>query len=230
MQTLQEKLVALGNPEKALLAGRYFKTGKGEYAEGDIFIGITMPTLRETIKPYFSLSFEELQTLLTSPLHECRMAALLIMVRQYEKGTIIHRRHLAEFYLQHTAYINNWDLVDSSAHKIIGAYLFDKDRSLLYDLADSKHLWSERISVVATAYFIAKKQFSDTFQLSEKFLTHRHDLMHKACGWMLREVGKKNEEALKEFLDEHVAQMPRTMLRYAIERFPEKERKYYLNQ
>ncbi|MFN8353891.1 MAG: DNA alkylation repair protein [Spirosomataceae bacterium] len=228
LATLQEALQNAANSERAAFALRYFKAGKGEYAEGDVFLGITNPALRATIKPYTNLSFEELQELLNSPWHEYRMAALLILVRQYQKGALQHRRHVVEFYLANVTRINNWDLVDCSARDILGAYLFDKDRSILFDLAQTNHLWSQRIAIIATAFFIQKSQFDETLALCEYFLTHKHDLIHKATGWMLREVGKKDGAPLRRFLNLYASQMPRTMLRYAIEKFPELERLKYL--
>lgn len=225
---LQEALQDAANPEKAAFALRYFKAGKGEYAEGDVFLGLTNPQLRVIIKGFYGLSFEELQELLNSPLHEYRLAALLILVKQYTKGTLQHKRHIVEFYLANVSRINNWDLVDCSARDILGAYLFDKDRDILYELAKTNHLWSQRIAVVATWFFIRKGQFDETLVICELLLNHKHDLIHKATGWMLREVGKKNGVVLRRFLDLYAPQMPRTMLRYAIEKFPEAERLRYL--
>ena len=225
---LQEALQNAANPEKAAFALRYFKAGKGEYAEGDVFLGLTNPQLRTIIKGFYGLSFGELQELLNSPLHEYRLAALLILVKQYSKGTLQHKRHIVEFYLANVARINNWDLVDCSARDILGAYLFDKDRDILYELAKTNHLWSQRIAVVATWFFIRKGQFDETLVICELLLNHKHDLIHKATGWMLREVGKKNGVVLRRFLDLYAPQMPRTMLRYAIEKFTEAERLRYL--
>jgi 3-methyladenine DNA glycosylase AlkD len=231
MSLLKQALLQLKNPDRAILMARYFKTGKGEYAEGDIFIGLSNPQVHELVKTYWkSIKDAEIQELIDDQIHELRLAGLLVLVAQFAKASSSRQQEIVEFYLKNVQQINNWDLVDSSCYKILGKFLLDKDRQILYDLAASGHLWSERIAVVSTLAFIKNGQFSDIFQLAERFISHPHDLMHKACGWMLREVGKKDELALDEFLNEHYAKMPRTMLRYAIEKMDENKRLGYLRQ
>ncbi|MCU0467903.1 MAG: DNA alkylation repair protein [Arcicella sp.] len=231
MLLLKQALLQLKNPDRAILMARYFKTGKGEYAEGDIFIGLSNPQVHELVKTYWkSIKDAEIQELIDDQIHELRLAGLLVLVAQFAKASSSRQQEIVAFYLKNVQQINNWDLVDSSCYKILGKFLLDKDRQILYDLAASGHLWSERIAVVSTLAFIKNGQFSDIFQLAERFISHPHDLMHKACGWMLREVGKKDELALDEFLNEHYAKMPRTMLRYAIEKMDENKRLGYLRQ
>lgn len=211
---------------RAVLCLRYFKTGKGQYGEGDIFLGVTVPQVRTVAKEFRDLPLREIERLLKDPIHECRLLALLILVRQYAET---HDPNIVRFYIAKKACVNNWDLVDSSAHRILGASLLGtKDRSLLDRFAKSSHLWTQRIAVVSTFAFIAKGEFADSIRIAELLLRHPHDLMHKAVGWMLREVGKKNQRVLEKFLQKHATTMPRTALRYAIERFPEKKRKAYL--
>ena len=230
LQQLQNELQALGSPEKAAFLSRFFKTGKGQYGEGDHFLGITMPEIRATVANFTSLSINDWVELLHSPFHEFRMAALIGLMKHFQKSKKDKetQKLIFDIYLNHLDYINNWDLVDLTCRDIVGAYLFDKDRSILYELAHKEHLWAQRVAIVSTWFFIKNKQFSDTLQISEILLTHKHDLIHKAVGWMLREVGKRDELVLEEFLDTFTKQMPRTALRYAIERFPETKRKYYL--
>jgi 3-methyladenine DNA glycosylase AlkD len=230
MQTsLKQALLQLANPERAIQTARFFKTGKGQYGEGDIFIGLSNPQIQTLVKEYWkSMNPSDIQELINDPIHELRFAGLLVLVAKFPKSSPFQQQEIVDFYLKNVHQINNWDLVDCSTYKILGKFLLNKDRQILYDLADSGHLWSERIAVVSTLEFIRNVQFSDIFKLSEKFLTHKHDLMHKACGWMLREVGKRDELALEEFLDEHLQKMPRTMLRYAIERMEEGKRLRYL--
>ncbi|PWK28798.1 3-methyladenine DNA glycosylase AlkD [Arcicella aurantiaca] len=231
MSNLKQALLQLANPERAAQMARYFKTGKGEYAEGDVFIGLSNPQVQALVKEYWkAINFLEIQELIDDKIHELRFAGLLVLVSKFHKSTEINRQEIVDFYLKNVKQINNWDLVDCSCYKILGKYLLDKDRQVLYDLASTGHLWSERIAVVSTLALIKNGEFSDIFRLSEKFLLHPHDLMHKACGWMLREVGKQDELALEEFLDEHIHKMPRTMLRYAIERMEGKKRLGYLKQ
>jgi 3-methyladenine DNA glycosylase AlkD len=231
LQPLQNELQALGSPEKAAFLSRFFKTGKGQYGEGDQFLGITMPQIRAVVAKYSYLTINEWQQLLHSPFHEFRMAALIGLMKRFQKSkkdeAVQHA--IFEVYLNNLDFINNWDLVDVTCRDIIGAYLLHKDRSILYQLAQSSHLWAQRTAIVSTWYFITRNQFSDTIRIAEMLLTHKHDLIHKAVGWMLREIGKRDELVLEEFLDTHVKQMPRTALRYAIERFPESKRKYYLS-
>ncbi len=206
----------------------YFKTGKGEYSEHDVFLGIRVPILRKFVKRNNEISISECIKLLKSRYHEERLSALFLLIYHFEKGNGKDRTAIYELYLANTKHINNWDLVDSSAYKIVGVYLFDRSRKPLYRLARSKNLWERRIAIIATFYFIKHKQFVDTLALSKLLLKDEEDLMHKAVGWMLREVGKHNIQAEKKFLKTHYKNMPRTMLRYAIEKFPEYERKQYL--
>jgi 3-methyladenine DNA glycosylase AlkD len=227
--TLKQSILQLANPERAIGTARFFKTGKGQYGEGDIFIGVSNPQVQAVVKEFYeNMEFAEIQELINDKMHELRFAGLLILVAQYQKASKNQQQIIVDFYLKNLSQINNWDLVDCSAYKILGKFLLDKDRQVLYDLAGTGHLWSERVAVVSTMELIRNGQFTDTFRLSEIFLTHPHDLMHKACGWMLREVGKREELALEEFLDEHLTKMPRTMLRYAIEKMEEKKRLRYL--
>ena len=227
--TLKQAILQLENPQRAIGTARFFKTGKGQYGEGDIFIGVSNPQVQAVVKEFYeNMEFAEIQELINDKMHELRFAGLLILVAQYQKASKNQQQIIVDFYLKNLSQINNWDLVDCSAYKILGKFLLDKDRQVLYDLAGTGHLWSERVAVVSTMELIRNGQFTDTFRLSEIFLTHPHDLMHKACGWMLREVGKREELALEEFLDEHLTEMPRTMLRYAIEKMEEKKRLRYL--
>jgi 3-methyladenine DNA glycosylase AlkD len=231
MSALKQSILKLANPERAIATARFFKTGKGQYGEGDIFIGVSNPQVQAEVKRFYkNIQISEIQELVNDKIHELRFAGLLVLVAQYAKAHKNQQQIIVDFYLKNIHQINNWDLVDCSAYKILGKFLLDKDRQILYDLAETGHLWSERVAVVSTFIFIKNGQFSDMFRLSEKFLTHPHDLMHKACGWMLREVGKRDELALEEFLEEHLTKMPRTMLRYAIERMEEKKRLGYLRQ
>ncbi len=217
------------NPEKAKVLSGFFKTGKGEYGEGDLFLGLTVPESRRIAKHFSQASRKDILMLLESPFHEERLIALLILMEQYKKGGEKERKNIFNFYLQNTRFINNWDLVDVSCRDIVGAYLFEQDRSVLYELARSKSLWERRIAIVSTWYFISRNQFEDALAIAKILLGDSHDLIHKATGWMLREVGKRSEEVEEGFLEKHAWQMPRTMLRYAIERFPEQKRQGYLN-
>lgn len=218
----------LSNPEKAKILQGFFKTGKGQYGEGDVFLGLVVPEQRKLVKRYWdSIGPQDLQILLNSRIHEERLIALLILVKKYEANEIA-RQLVFDFYLENTMNINNWDLVDLSAPNIVGKFLLDKKRDVLYDLVKSNNLWEKRISIISTFSFIRNKQFEDTLKISEILLNDKHDLIHKAVGWMLREVGKRDEKVLEDFLKKHYRAMPRTMLRYAIEKFPEEKRKKYL--
>jgi 3-methyladenine DNA glycosylase AlkD len=223
-----ERLRALGSPEAAALAARYFKTGPGQYGEGDQFLGVRVPVLRKLSSEYWTLPEEETVELLHSQFHEARLLALLILVRIASRGDEAAKRRVYDLYLTNCQYVNNWDLVDSSAREIVGGYLNDKDRSPLFVLATSKILWERRIAIIATHIFIAQHDFADTLRISEMLLTDPHDLIHKAVGWMLREVGKRDQASLERFLKAHCRVMPRSMLRYAIERFPADIRSAYL--
>ncbi|MEZ4900442.1 MAG: DNA alkylation repair protein [Spirosomataceae bacterium] len=228
---LQNDLFSLGSPEKAAFLSRFFKTGPGQYGEGDQFLGITMPEIRASVAKYSSLSIEDWQYLLHSPFHEYRMAALIGLMRRFQKSKkdLYTQQRIFDIYLDNLDFINNWDLVDVTCRDIVGAFLLEKDRSVLYELAQRPHLWAQRVAIVSTWYFIKHHQFSDTLQIAELLLSHPHDLIHKAVGWMLREVGKRDQLVLEEFLDTNTPKMPRTALRYSIERFPESKRKYYLS-
>ena len=225
-----KELQSVGTPEKAAILQRFFKTGPGQYGEGDVFLGVVVPHTRSIAKANLGTSMEEIAKLLQSKYHEARMCALLILVERFRKAPEKEREVIFAFYLANTSYINNWDLVDLTAPTIVGEYLLDKDRAILYKLAESAGLWEQRIAMVSTYAFIRKNDFSDTFALSKRLFSHKHDLMHKAVGWMLRETGKRNRKALTDFLEEYATNMPRTALRYAIEHYPEPERQYFLKK
>lgn len=227
---VQKETKAKRNLQKAALLQRFFKTGKGEYAEGDIFYGLTVPESRVIAKKFGDLSFEEIQKLLYSKIHEERAIALFILVHQFKKADEKTKKKIFDFYLASTKWINNWDLVDLSSYKIVGEYLVDKNPAILTKLAKSKNLWERRIAIVSTFAFIRQGKLKESFRLAEMLLHDPHDLMHKAVGWMLREAGKRDRVPLEVFLETHAAHMPRTMLRYAIERFSPGERKYYLKK
>ena len=225
---LRSELNRLANPKQATILQRFFKTGKGEYGEGDIFLGIKVPVQRQVAKKYPDLSLRDLQLLLSSKIHEHRLVAIFILVRQYENGNSAAKKKIFDLYLKNTRNINNWDLVDLSAPNIVGHYLLDKPRKILYKMAKSKLLWERRIAMLATFAFIRQNDFQDIYKLAKLLLNDKHDLMHKAVGWMLREAGKRNQMLLEKFLNKHSKNMPRTMLRYAIERFSQKKRRSYL--
>jgi len=228
LEQLKKEILKNANSQKAKFLAGFFKTGKGQYAQGDIFLGITVLIQRQIAKKYQNLSLSEIQELLASKYHEFRLCALLILVSVYKKADKVNRQKIVNFYLKNTKSINNWDLVDLSAHYILGDFLEDKDKSVLYKLAKSQNLWERRIAIIATFFFIRKDQFTDTFKIAQILLGDKHDLIHKACGWMLREVGKRDEVMLIKFLDKFKGKMPRTALRYAIERFNQQRRLFYL--
>ncbi|MDA3840293.1 MAG: DNA alkylation repair protein [Patescibacteria group bacterium] len=230
VSSLKEELKKLSNPKTKKVVENFFKTAVGEYGEGDIFLGIKTPDLRKTAKKYADLSFPELQELFDSEIHDHRAIVLVILCDKLKKSSDIEKKEIYNFYLDNTRNINNWDLVDISAPNIVGTYLGGKDRKTLYKLARSKDLWERRIAIVSTFSFIRNNDFFDTLTISELLLNDDKDLIHKACGWMLREVGKRDEKTLKLFLDKFKNQMPRVMLRYAIEKFPDKIRKEYLKK
>jgi len=207
---------------------RFFKTGPGEYAEGDKFLGIKVPVLRGIARQHQDLPLKEAEKLLHSPLHEERLVSLLILIFHFNKGDEAEKEHIYKLYLRSTKYINNWDLVDVTAKFIIGAFLLDKDKDVLDKLAKSKNMWERRIAILSTFHFIEKGEFRDTMRIAKTLLNDREDLIHKAVGWMLREVGKRSLKTEEDFLKKHYKEMPRTALRYAIERFPEKKRQAYL--
>ena len=226
--SIMAELEALGTDEKRRVLGAFFKTGKGQYGEGDRFMGITVPLTRGVARRYKDAPLATAVDLLQSEWHEARLCGLLIMVEQMKKARGDGARVIFETYLANTRRINNWDLVDLSAPQIVGGYLKDKPRDILYELASSPLLWDNRIAIVSTFAFIKKGYLDDTFALALRLIGHKHDLMHKAVGWMLREAGKRDLARLRRFVYEHVHEMPRTMLRYAIEKFPEDERRAIL--
>lgn len=229
IKQFKRELRQVADRRRAQLSQRYFKTGKGEYAEGDIFWGVTVPNTRKVVQRYRDMPLSETTQLLRSTIHEHRLAALLILVWQFERGNSKLREKVYTLYLRNTEYVNNWDLVDSSAPEIVGGWLLNKkDRSVLDKLARSDNLWKQRIAILATLQFIKQDHFSDIFRVAKILLHHEHDLIHKAVGWMLREVGNRNRTAEEKFLKQHYKTMPRTALRYAIEKFPEPKRKAYL--
>ena len=224
-QDLSKALKEKANSEKAKIYQRFFKTAPGEYGEGDVFLGLTVPEIRAIAKQFSTLSLKEIEKHLKSKYHEERLAALLILVHNYNKN---QDEKIVSFYLKNTKHVNNWDLVDLTAHKILGRSLLDKDRAILYKLSKSKDLWERRISIISTFAFIDLRQFKDALKISEILLKDPHDLIHKAVGWVLREIGKKDLKVLEKFLKKHYKNMPRTMLRYSIEKFPETKRQAYL--
>lgn len=227
MSQIFDALTSRSDDEKKVVLPRFFKTGKGQYGEGDKFIGVTVPNIRVVAKEFKDVDFEVIRELMKSPWHEMRMCALLILVNNSKKNV---SKETFDFYLMQTKYINNWDLVDLSAPQIVGKYLLNKERDVLYRLAESELLWDNRIAIVSTLAFIRNNDLEDTYNLSIKMMRHKHDLMHKAIGWMLREAGKRDPERLYFFVKEWKSQMPRTMLRYAIEKFDVEIRKELMSK
>ena len=229
MNTLLNAMTAKADATQVAGLSRFFKTGPGQYGEGDKFLGIKVPVTREVVKACWKeTTWEDLEECVTSEYHEVRLAALLTLVELF-KHNKKQRKEYIDFYLAHTAYINNWDLVDLSCYPLLGVWLLDKDRSILYDLArNGKTIWEQRIGMVSTMTFIRNGQIDDTFAIADILLHHPHDLIHKAVGWLLREAGKRDKDALVNYLKPRCKEMPRTMLRYAIEKFPEAERKQFL--
>jgi len=228
LDQIRAELQRLKDDQRAQLAQRFFKTGPGQYGEGDVFLGIRVPDLRRLAREHKAARLTEINRLLRSKFHEERTLALMILVHAYSKGDEAAKKSIYETYLKNTRFINNWDLVDLSAHYIVGHYLSDKSKEPLYRLAKSDSLWERRIAIVATAYFIKRGKFTDTLRISKLLLSDKEDLIHKAAGWMLREVGKRDLASEERFLIAHYRRMPRTMLRYAIEKFPEPRRQMYL--
>lgn len=222
---LRKKLASAADPERAGNLARFFKTAKGQYGHGDRFIGLTVPAIRRIAHQYIHLPVADVEKLLASPIHEHRFVALEILVAQYEREK---SKAIFDFYLKHTKFVNNWDLVDTSAPYIVGQHLLTRPRKILYRLAKSRNLWERRIAIVSTMMFIRAGELEDTFAIAKLLLTDHHDLIHKAVGWMLREAGKQSKPALLRFLKANYAALPRTTLRYAIERFPAAERKRLL--
>ena len=227
-KAITTQLRALANTDYAERAASFFKTGPGEYSEGDVFLGIRNPQLRQLVRDYRGTPLGECIKVLQSKYHEERLFALLLMVDLFERGDASVREVVYQAYLANTSCINNWDLVDLTAHKIVGSWLVDKKRQPLYTLAASNDLWEQRIAMVACYWYIKRDDFKDTLAIAEQLLNHEHDLIHKAVGWMLREVGKRDQAVEEQFLKKHYRQMPRTLLRYAIERFPKPLYRAYL--
>ena len=228
VQEIRARLKKLGSKEKAEVFRSFFKTGPGEYGEGDIFLGVTVPELRQLAASYQAITLREVTQLLRSTIHEERLLALLILCRTYAGGDESAKKTIYELYLRNSQFVNNWDLVDASAEHIVGAFLMERSKKPLYDLAKSKDLWERRIAIMATFRFIKRGQFAETLKIARILLADKEDLIHKSVGWMLREVGKRHLQSEERFLKEHYKKMPRTMLRYAIERFPESKRQRYL--
>lgn len=224
-------LASLADSQKAKSSAWFFKTGKGQYAEGDKFIGVTVPEQRKVAKQFKELPAAEIEKLLQSDIHEHRLTALIMLRNRFNKGKAGWevRKEIIDLYLHNLKYVNNWDLVDTSA-AMLGEFLQGNERKLLYDMARCHDLWRQRIAIIATGYNIGQGDFEDTIAIAEILLHHPHDLIHKAVGWMLREVGKRDQQVEEEFLDKHHKEMPRTMLRYAIEKFPEAKRKHYMRR
>lgn len=227
IKRLKVDLRKIANPEKAKILQRFFKTGKGDYGEGDLFLGVTVPESRKIAIEFKALSLEEISRLLKSKIHEERLIALLILVYNFQRDEK-KRDEIYSFYIKNKININNWDLVDLSADKIVGAHLFKKDKSILYELAVSENFWDRRIAIISTFYFIKNNKFDDTLKIAKILLNDKHDLIQKAVGWMLREIGKRDIKKLEKYLKENYKFMPRTMLRYSIEKFDEAKRKKYL--
>jgi 3-methyladenine DNA glycosylase AlkD len=228
VQLIKKRLKQLANKEKAEILQRFFKTGPGEYGEGDVFIGVKVPDLRKVAKYFRDIAIKDIVILLESAIHEERLLALLILVGKYAKGNEIAKKEIYKLYLDKTKFINNWDLVDVTAQHIVGDYLIDKNKDPLYSLSRSEDLWERRISIMATFYFIRHEKYEETLKIAKVLLTDNEDLIHKAVGWMLREIGKRDMVSEETFLKQHYKEMPRTMLRYAIEKFPEPKRQQYL--
>jgi len=230
LNQIKRDLLQLSNPEKAKKLSEFFKTGKGQYGEGDTFLGIPVPQQRKVAKRHIDLPLNDLQKLLSSKIHEHRLTALLILIAKYGKADCSGKDKIFRFYLKNIENVNNWDLVDLSAPKIVGDYLLNRDTAILVKLAKSNNLWERRIAILSTFKLIRTNNFEVALNISELLLHDEHDLIHKAVGWMLREIGKRNQEIEERFLNKYSIQMPRTMLRYAIEKFDENKRKFYLTQ
>ena len=230
LKKLKDELKKAANPKQAKLLQGFFKTGKGQYGEGDIFLGIKVPVQRAIVKKYGGMDLKEIQELLNSKIHEYRLIALFILIKKYIKSSEEDKGKIYRFYLKNTKNINNWDLVDLSAPNILGDYLLNKNKKILLKLVKSNNLWERRIAIISTYTFIRHNQFNETLKLARKLLKDDHDLIHKAVGWMLREVGNKDQKVEKSFLNKYYQVMPRTMLRYAIEKFNKKQRSFYMKK
>jgi 3-methyladenine DNA glycosylase AlkD len=228
IQKIKKRLKQSANKEKAENLQRFFKTGPGEYGEGDVFIGVKVPDVRKVAKDFQDMAIDDIIILLESTIHEERLLALFMLVQKYRSGNSRTKEDIYNLYLHKTQFINNWDLVDGSAHHIVGDYLMDKDKTPLYRLAASENLWERRISIMTTLYFIKHGEFEDTLKIAKILLSDTEDLIHKAVGWMLREIGKRDMVIEETFLKQYYKELPRTMLRYAIEKFPESKRQQYL--
>jgi 3-methyladenine DNA glycosylase AlkD len=228
LAAVRHRLADAGDPADAIFLQRYFKTGPGEYGAGDRFLGIRVPATRALARDLRELPLDEIAQLLRDPWHEARLLALMLLVHRFERGTPTQRNAIYKLYLSHTTYVNNWDLVDSSAAQIVGAHLATRSRRTLDRLARSKSLWERRIAIIATSWFIRRGEFDDTLRIAGVLLHDPEDLIHKAVGWMLREVGARNPSALDAFLEAHAYEMPRTMLRYAIEKMTPAQRKRWM--
>jgi 3-methyladenine DNA glycosylase AlkD len=231
-EKIEKEIYSLRNQNKSQNLSKFFKTQKGEYSEGDLFLGIAVPQSRKIVKKYYDkIEYQNLETLINHKYHEVRFIALNILVLKYEKEIDpVQKEKIVNFYLKNLKGVNNWDLVDSTAYKLLGPHLIAKDKLILYKFAESNNLWENRISIISTLYFIKNNQFNDTLDISQILLTHNHDLIHKAVGWMLREMGKKDKKLLLEFLNKNYLKMPRTMLRYAIEKLSLVEKKIYMKK
>jgi len=227
---MKKEFELLADPKKAILLSRFFKTGRGEYGEGDVFLGIMVPEQKMLAKKYIGLPLDDLFGLLKSKIHEHRLTALFILVLKFKEADDLLREKIYNIYLSNTGHINNWDLVDCSAPKIVGGFLLDRKRDILYKMVKSESLWERRIAVLSTFMFISKNDFTDSLRLSAILLKDKHDLIHKAVGWMLREIGKRDQDIEEGFLKRHYRTMPRTMLRYAIERFDQKKKSFYMSK
>jgi 3-methyladenine DNA glycosylase AlkD len=228
LQKIKKRLKQLANKEKAEVLQRFFKTGPGEYGEGDVFIGVKVPDLRKVAKDFQDIATKDVVVLLESAVHEERLLALFILASKYVKGNKTDKERIYRLYLEKTKFINNWDLVDGSAQHIVGDYLVDKNKAPLFRLAKSENLWERRIAIMATFYFIKHGKYEETMKIAKILLADKEDLIHKAVGWMLREIGKRDMIIEERFLKQYYKEMPRTMLRYAIEKFPEPKRQTYL--
>lgn len=230
ISSVKKELLKNGDKEQAKHLSRFFKTGKGQYGEGDVFLGIKVPVQREIVKKFKDAELKEIQELLNDEIHECRLTGLLILVNRYKKAE--DKKKIFDFYLKNTKRINNWDLVDLTAPNIVGDFLLDKkkEREILYSLVKSKNLWERRIAVLSTFTFLRNKDYKDVLKISEILLKDEQDLIHKAVGWMLRETGKRDKDVEVSFLKKHHKKMPRTMLRYSIEKFSPREREFFMKK
>ena len=227
-QEIHQALRAVAKPERVEKLQSFFKTGKGEYAEGDVFLGVYVPELRKLAKKYCDISLADLQHFISSDIHEERLFALLVLVLKYKNGD--NEKAIYDFYIENIAHINNWDLIDTTAEHIVGAYLEERDKAILYELAKSDNLWKRRIAMVSCFFYIRKNRFDTALNIADMLVNDEHDLIHKAVGWMLREIGKRDLAAEEGFLNRHYQHMPRTMLRYAIEKFTPEKRHFYMGK